>query len=165
MKKYVFITFIMLFIISCNEENNCANYLANNKNSMDVLAIPVIKDGIECGFFIGYNSQIYETIYLEKYPNKQIDYKSFLIKLFNKEILLDEFLSDYNVEIINYDSTIVNGFIFSDYLIKKDEYYYLKDTMPLSKQYNIIKILFDKSYQIIFNDYAGEYSFKKCKED
>jgi len=149
--------------MSCNNGDCHLKYLAENTDSMDILVIPVIEKGIKYGFFIGFNNQIYQTIYLKKYPNREIDYKCFLVKLLEGDIYLNDFLTDYNIEIVDYDSAIINDFAFNAYLIKRDEYYYFKENLPLKKQYNIIKILFDNSYQVIFNDYSGEYYFKKYK--
>jgi hypothetical protein len=161
-KNSVFYVIIIL-VVSCNSENKCLSYLADHKQSMDILAIPVVKSGVDYGFFIGSNNQVYQTIYLIKYPEGEMDYGTFLLKLIRKEIVLDDILAAYNIEIIKYDQVIIKEFEINHYLFEKDGYYYFKDNISLSKQYNIVKILFDKSYQVNFNDYSGEYYFKKCE--
>ena len=161
MKGFVLIL-VLVLLNGCNNSNNY-KYLSDNNNSLDVIPVPIVKENNDIGFFLAYNNQIYQTIYIKDLYDEEIDYHTFLIRLLKGEINLDNFLNNYNVEIIVHDSTIAKNIAYNDYLIKKGNCFNFKNDIPLSKQYNIIRILFNNSYQITFNDYSGEYCFKKVE--
>jgi len=161
MKYFTILLFVFFIACSTKKHNQCIEYLVSNNQSMNVVAIPFFKDGANTGFFMSYNKQIYQVLYLNDYYNLGVKYNDFLISLLKGEVELDSFIYEYDIEIIKYDYNLINSFILDEYLIMKDGYYYIKNNITTPEKYNIVKLMFDECFQVYFDDYSGEYFFKK----
>lgn len=161
---YYFIFVSFLFFYSCiNNNKKNDTYISNlaNENFSGYLVLQLTNNDCRVVKSSALNNVIYSLHYKDKYPS----YKLFINSLINNDI------QDIT-KFIKPQKTVDDNFIFTyneyenkglSYIINK---YLTKDkfgNLQFRSEPNIavIKIMFDNLYYIYFNDYRGEYTFKK----